>query len=273
MTAIVPSPIRRNTLARSYVVWRSTLITVLVSVQSVQLSACAAGPTTEETEVSQVSHPLVSIPATSETTEKSGVQRWTFHALERSSALIGWGERDGDFKVISQLRISPTPDGGLELNYGRGHGYYIVDNEGQLVSGEVLAADLAVNAMFDHDLQAYGEQPYGCAGSILNGITGVVTALGTCAAVVPSIALTPLTPLTAAICAVSLGLGVPGGVIGIIEDCMEGQQRNYQVHKVPEALIQVDFCFGSDTCVTQPETVYFDEADVLQCVYEAPACG
>lgn len=261
-----------NTVRKSHFLPRA--LTLIAAIAAVQVSACALEPTESESEVSSINHPLVAIPATPETTDKSGVEKWTFHQLpSRSSVLIGWGVVDGDYKVISQMRVYATPEGGLDLNYGRGRGHYVVDKDGKLVAGEALPRDLEINAMFDHDLQAYGEQPYGCAGTILQGLGGIAVALGSCAAIVPSIAVAPLTPLTAAICAAGLGLIAPGAVVGIIEDCGEGAQRNYHISPAPESTIRVDFCFGTDTCVTQPETVYFDEGVVLQCLAEAPACG
>jgi hypothetical protein len=84
-----------------------------------------------------------------------------------------------------------------------------------------------------------------CGGSILQGLAGVAFGLGACAAIVPGIAVTPLTPLMAALCAAGLGLLAPGAVVAIVEEC-DNNPRAFQVSPAPEDHIAVDWYVGDE---------------------------
>lgn len=171
------------------------------------LGACAGtdvGSTTDAgpEEVAQTQHnlsrtPFAIVPASAETVQETGVEKWTMHHIDPNTTLVaGWNNH----ALRTFVRVRIAADHTLHLDYGKNAGVVVFDANGQVASGFAgpeFGRRTQEIAHFGRDIAANKNAPYDCTYAVLAGIGGLIVATGSCA---PLMATGPLAPGAVAVC-------------------------------------------------------------------------
>ena len=169
--------------------------------------------------------PIATMAATAETTAATGITKWELYHAKRAQGASSAFEvvaRGAQDHVVRALKVSVLSETHIKKKQWISNApHLIIDGK----KGTILESTLTIGALETHqrlgrDSAIHAKsQEYGCFGDIFWAIGGFIVSVPTCAAIVPSLAIAPITPGAVALCVGAVIGGPVAGIVSAIEDC------------------------------------------------------
>lgn len=175
------------------------------------------------------SAPLAKIPTSAETLAATGAATWEIYsgkltdpAVRQEYVVVARSAKGHVLHTVKVQTLSNVSSAKLTSTAGSSVSRIVVDSTGHVLESTLDAEKLAFHARLAHDVSQAKTEEYGCIGDIFWALGGFIVSIPTCAAIVPSIAVAPITPAAIQLCVGTVLGGPVAGGISVIEDCGQG---------------------------------------------------
>jgi hypothetical protein len=170
--------------------------------------------------------PLVTMPASAETTAATGITTWELYNARRSVGATQAYEvvaRSAESSVVRAMKVQMISQkvikGAGRSTFVSSKPHLLMDGKGVVLESTLTRGAMEANIHLKHDTSARGgAQQYGCQGDILWAIGGFIATFATCSLAVAGAVIGPADALMVVACA-GTAVETAGAVISSYEDC------------------------------------------------------